>query len=293
MFSSFISLIRPHQWLKNGFVFLPMFFGGRITDLWCCCQAIIAFFAFSFAASAVYCLNDIIDVEADRKHPVKCKRPIACRAVTIPTAVMIALVCIGLSLLLCFCEGRLYAWKSLSIIVLYLITNVLYCFRLKQIAIIDVMLISFGFVLRLALGGVACNILLSPWIVSLTFLIALLLAFTKRRDDVILVKEGEKVMRKSIVNYNIPFLDQTLAVLAAITIVSYIMYTVSPDVTARIGSDYVYASSVFVIGGILRYLQDALVFKRTGSPTKVLIHDRFIQSMIILWIITFLFLLYL
>lgn len=293
MMQNVVSLIRPHQWLKNSFVFLPMFFGGMFGNIWCWRQAIIAFFAFSFASSSIYCLNDIIDREADKKHPVKCIRPLASGKISVVQAIVIAILFLSISFVLCIFEGRGFILKAFSILLLYISINLAYCLKLKQVAILDVMLVSFGFVLRLILGGIVCDIWLSPWIVSLTFLIALLLAFAKRRDDVILLNNGEKIIRKSIINYNIPFLDQTLAVLAAITIVCYIMYTVSPDVIDRIGSDYVYSSSIFVIGGILRYLQIALVFKRTGSPTKVLINDRFIQSMIILWIFTFLFLLYL
>ena len=292
MIQQLIKLLRPQQWIKNGFVFLPMFFGGMVGSSWCWRQAIIMFFSFSFAASAVYCFNDAIDVESDRQHPQKRFRPIASGAISIPAAYSISIICVIASILLCFHTSTPELPTLVGIICLYLGLNVGYCLKLKQIGIVDVMIVSFGFVLRLAVGGIACNIILSPWIISLTFMLALFLAFAKRRDDVSLVNDGKNIMRKSIANYSLEFLNQTLGVIAAVTIVSYMMYTVSPDVTHRIGSEYVYITSFYVIAGILRYLQLSIVIKKTWSPTKILLHDRFIQIMIILWILTFLVLLY-
>ena len=286
-----IKILRPLQWVKNAFVFLPMFFGGHILDSFCWRQSIVAFFAFSFAASAIYCLNDAIDVEADRKHPVKRLRPVASGAVSVATAIVLSGVCAAAAFALCLPAGRQFVWPMMAIIAIYLVVNVAYCLKLKQVSIIDVMLVAIGFVLRLVIGGVACDIWLSPWIVSLTFLLALLLAFAKRRDDLVIAKDGEE-MRRSVRDYNVQYLDVVLGALAAITIVCYVMYTLSAEVVARIGSEYLYVTSIFVIGGILRYLQVTIVSEHSGSPTKVLLRDWFIQAMIICWIITFLFLLY-
>lgn len=287
-----IKLMRPHQWVKNGFIFLPMFFGGKLADAWCWHQCLVMFFAFSLVASSVYCINDIRDADADRRHPVKCRRPVASGAVakSVAAATAVILAVVGASL--CLAAGSEVFPSLVFIVALYLALNLAYCFRLKQFPIIDVMIVAFGFVLRLVSGGVACDIWLSPWIVSLTFLLALFLAFAKRRDDVVLTDKGEPQIRRSVRGYTPEFLNQTLGILAAVTIVCYIMYSVSPDVTARIGSDYVYATSIFVLGGILRYLQLTIVSEKSGSPTKVLLTDRFIQLMILLWIVMFIFLLY-
>lgn len=287
-----ILLIRPQQWLKNSFIFLPMFFAGRLTDIYCWRESLWAFLAFSFIASAIYCINDIKDVEADKKHPKKCIRPIASGKIPIKIAVVITIVMIILSYLIVFTELTSSLWGGISVISIYFVLNLTYCFGLKQYAIIDVFIISFGFVLRLALGGIVCNIWLSPWIVCLTFLLALFLAFAKRRDDVLLLEQEGIRARKNIVRYNSEFMNQTLGILASITMVCYIIYSVSPDVEMRLGSGYIYITSIFVLAGILRYLQIAIVDERSGSPTKILIKDRFIQSTIIGWLVTFVFLIY-
>ena len=287
-----IKLVRPHQWVKNLFVFLPMFFNGAMFDYWCWQQATIAFFAFSFISSAIYCLNDIRDIDADRKHPTKKTRPLASGKISITFAYIIFAVLIICSLFTC-CLSGIYTGKIISVVLLYLIANVAYCLKLKQYAIIDVFIISFGFVLRLIAGGYSCNIWLSPWIVSMTFLIALFLAFAKRRDDVVIRQETGKITRKNIVRYNLEFLNQTLSIIGAITIVCYIIYTVSPEVEARMNSQYVYITSIFVLAGILRYLQITIVDIQSGSPTKIMLHDRFIQICLFLWACLFAFIIYL
>lgn len=287
-----IRLLRPQQWLKNGFVFLPMFFSGGLLYPLNWLYSLIGFAAFSMAASAVYCLNDIKDVEADRRHPKKSRRPIASGAVSVGAGVCVMLTAAALAVALCFLYAAPVSWRAAAIVVLYLLLNTLYCFRLKQIAIIDVMIVSVGFVLRLVLGGVVCEIWLSPWIVCLTFLLALFLAFAKRRDDVVLMEQKGIIVRKNIVGYNLDFLNQTLGILATVTIVCYLIYCLSPEVIARMGTEYLYISAVFVLGGILRYLQITIVKAGSGSPTKVLVRDRFVQTMIALWIITFVVIIY-
>lgn len=270
-----------------------MFFAGKLLDIHCWIQSFWAFLAFSFIASAIYCINDIKDVETDRNHPKKCHRPIASGAVSVRLATAITVILVALSYGIIFIELKSKVWESAGIISLYFLLNLAYSFKLKQYAIIDVFIISLGFVLRLALGGVVCKIWLSPWIICLTFLLALFLAFAKRRDDVLLHEKSGIVARKNIVRYNSDFLNQTLGILASITMVCYIMYSVSPDVETRLGSSYIYITSIFVLAGILRYLQLAIVDSRSGSPTKLLMKDRFIQTCILLWIIAFVIILYL
>ena len=282
-----LKLIRPWQWVKNVFVLLPMFFAGKLLEPLCWREALIMFAAFSMAASAVYCFNDAKDAEADRQHPKKRFRPVAAGKVSRTCAFMLATLFSVLALCLCYFANA-DEWLTLAgILLLYLLLNLAYCLKLKQIGILDVMIVSFGFVLRLASGGIACDIWLSPWIVSLTFLLALFLAFAKRRDDVVIQRDKGIEMRKSVRQYNLDFLNQTLGIIAAVTIVCYIMYTVSPEVTKRLGSDYVYITAIFVLGGILRYLQISIVKENSGSPTKVVLHDRFIQLMVVLWALVF------
>lgn len=287
-----IMLLRPQQWLKNGFVFLPLFFDGKLMDVESLTAALWAFLAFSFAASGIYCLNDLIDVEADRRHPKKCKRPIASGAVSKPVAMLLVAVCLAASLCVCLMLSDNVRWGVMLVVLGYFALNIAYCIKLKQKAIVDVFIISVGFVLRILVGGIATGVVLSQWIVLMTFLLALFLAFAKRRDDVVIYEGTGVLPRKNVNRYNLPFMNQVIGIVSAITIVCYIMYTVSPEVVARFGSQYVYVTSVFVLAGIVRYLQLTIVDVKSGSPTKVLAHDRFTQLCIILWIVSFVAIIY-
>ena len=292
MMKNIVILLRPQQWLKNGFIFIPLFFDHKLTDWYCLCSAILAFFAYSFAASAIYCLNDLIDVEADRKHPKKCKRPIAAGEISKVQALLLVALCLGVAFAIAaMLEGNAQ-WKVMGILGVYIIMNIAYCLKLKQMAIVDVFIIAVGFVLRIFVGGFATGVVLSQWIVLMTFLLALFLAFAKRRDDVVIYEDTGVLARKNVNRYNLPFMNQVIGVVSSITMVCYIMYTVDPEVIARMGSRYVYLTSVFVLAGIIRYLQLTIVDVKSGSPTKVLMKDRFVQCSIIGWIITFVLIIY-
>ena len=287
-----VILLRPQQWLKNGFIFIPLFFDHKLTDWYCLCSAILAFFAYSFAASAIYCLNDLIDVDADRKHPKKCKRPIAAGVISKAQALLLVALCLGVAFAIAsMLEGNAQ-WKVIGILGVYIVMNIAYCLKLKQMAIVDVFIIAVGFVLRIFVGGFATGVVLSQWIVLMTFLLALFLAFAKRRDDVVIYEDTGVLARKNVNRYNLPFMNQVIGVVSSITMVCYIMYTVDPEVIARMGSRYVYLTSVFVLAGIIRYLQLTIVDVKSGSPTKVLMKDRFVQCSIIGWIITFVLIIY-
>lgn len=292
MIKNIILLLRPHQWLKNCFIFLPLFFDQKLFDWQYLCSAIIAFLTYSFAASGIYCLNDLIDVEADKRHPKKCKRPIASGAITKGMAMLMIALCIVVSIATSFAISGDGRYKVLAIIGIYFVMNVAYCVKLKQKAVVDVFIIAVGFVLRIFVGGCATGIMLSHWIVLMTFLLALFLAFAKRRDDVVIYEDTGVMARKNVNRYNLPFMNQAIGVVASITMVCYIMYTVSPDVTERMGSHYVYLTSVFVLAGIIRYLQLTIVDVKSGSPTKVLMRDRFVQLCIVGWMLSFFLILY-
>lgn len=289
---SIIKQLRPEQWFKNIFVFLPLFFSGQLLNINMLYVCIISFFAFSFAASSIYCFNDIVDVEADRKHPRKSKRPIASGAVSISAAYAMAAVCLLISLSLLFFFGGEAKYTLIGLILFYYVMNIAYCFYLKRIAIVDVMIIAIGFVIRVLVGGAATGIVLSEWIIIMTFLLALFLAFAKRRDDVVIYDSTGVAMRKNTSRYNVEFMNQILSIVAAVTIIAYIMYTVSPEVIARFNSRYVYLTSLFVLAGIIRYLQIVTVESNAGSPTRVLFRDRFIQFCILGWIVSFFIIIY-
>ncbi len=179
----------------------------------------------------------------------------------------------------------------LAILLFYVLMNVAYTLWLKRYAIIDVMIISVGFVLRLMVGGAATGIELSHWIVLMTFLLALFLAFAKRRDDLLISQQTGVVVRKNVSSYNVGFLNSVMSIICAVTMMCYIMYTVSPEVIARFGR-YLYLTSIFVLAGILRYLQLTHVYEKSGSPTKILYRDRFIQAVIVAWVASFIIIVY-
>ena len=284
-------LIRPQQWIKNGFVLIPMFFGGRLLNVDDAIASVVTFFAFSFVASAIYCFNDIVDVEADRRHPVKCHRPIASGAVSVPTAYALMVILTLLSaLLLFFLPQR--AGETAGIVAFYFLLNMAYCLWLKRHAIIDVCTVAFGFVLRILAGGMACEVAVSNWLVLMTFLLALFLSFAKRRDDVLRMNETGEPPRRNTIRYNLTFVNQAITVTGTVTLVCYIMYTVSPEVVSRFHAPYLYLTSIFVLVGLLRYMQLTVVDEVSGDPTKILLRDRFTQAIVVAWIMAFLLIIY-
>lgn len=291
--NNILKLIRPHQWLKNAFVLMPTFFGGSLLNPEDIRASLLTFLAYSFVASSVYCFNDINDIEADRRHPVKCKRPLASGAVRMGTAWMLmALMFVLAALMTALLGDRGHILKVGGVLLFYYILNICYCAKLKQYAIVDVCIVAFGFVLRVLAGGFATDITLSKWLVLMTFLLTLFLSFAKRRDDVLRMNETGEPPRKNTIRYNLTFINQAITITASVTLVCYIMYTVSPEVVARLGSDLLYLTSVFVLLGLLRYMQITVVDKKSGDPTKIMLRDRFTQLVVVLWALTFLILIY-
>lgn len=284
-----LKILRPHQWVKNTFIFIPLFFGGSLFDMADWTSSLVAFVAFSFAASAIYSINDIVDVEADKKHPKKCKRPIAAGLVSKRQASLLAIILAIAALALPFLLNN---WMQSVVIALYLAMNLCYCIRLKHYAIIDVCLVALGFVMRIVAGGVATDIVLSRWIVMMTFLLTLFLSFAKRRDDVLIMNETGMAPRKNTSRYNLTFINQAITITGGVMLVCYIMYTVSPEVIERFNSPNLYMTSFFVILGLLRYIQLTVVDERSGEPTRLVLSDRLIQLIIAGWIISFAIIIY-
>lgn len=288
---NYMKILRPKQWMKNFFVMLPLFFGGELFNGKALLAGAITFLAYSFAASSIYCFNDIHDVDDDRRHPVKCLRPIASGAVSASVAYALMFTCFALSMLSMFFLPD-YALQTGGILLLYWLLNLAYCARLKQYAIIDVCIVAFGFVLRLLAGGFATHIPLSKWIVLMTFLITLFMSFAKRRDDVIRMERTGEAPRKNTIRYNLTFINQAITITASVTLVCYIMYTVSPEVIQNFQTDYLYLTTIFVLVGLLRYIQLTVVDQKSGDPTKVLLKDRFTQLVVVAWLLTFLLIIY-
>ena len=284
-----LKILRLHQWVKNTFIFIPLFFGGSLFDMADWTSSLVAFVAFSFAASAIYSINDIVDVEADKKHPKKCKRPIAAGLVSKRQASLLAIILAIAALALPFLLNN---WMLSVVIAVYLAMNLCYCIRLKHYAIIDVCIVAMGFVMRIVAGGVATDIVLSRWIVMMTFLLTLFLSFAKRRDDVLIMNETGMAPRKNTSRYNLTFINQAITITGGVMLVCYIMYTVSPEVIERFNSPNLYMTSFFVILGLLRYIQLTVVDERSGEPTRLVLSDRLIQLIIAGWIISFAIIIY-
>ena len=289
----YIQLLRPLQWIKNAFVFAPVFFSTNLLKPEFFWPTLVVFVSFCLISSAIYCFNDLRDVEADRLHPKKCKRPIASGNVSIRGGYVMMILCtIGALLLIPLAQSPNTPYLYI-IIGGYWLMNIAYCIRLKQIAILDVTIIAIGFVMRVLAGGATTDIWISHWLVLMTFLVTLFLAFTKRNDDYRLYEQTGQKPRVSITGYNKTFINEATAIIASITMVCYIMYTMSPEVIARMGTRYVYLTSGWVLAGLLRYLQNMIVYGLSGSPTKSLVKDHFIQFCIIGWLASFFAIIYL
>ncbi|MBP3738583.1 MAG: UbiA prenyltransferase family protein [Muribaculaceae bacterium] len=289
MLPPIIQLLRPRQWVKNAFVFLPLFFDKKLTDIGVLTLTLVCAIVFSLAASAVYCLNDIMDREADAAHPVKCRRPIASGAVSTSAGWTAMAICLIGAVAL---TAALLPASVLWILLAYLALNILYSTWLKHVALVDVLIVSCFYVMRVVAGAAAGDIEPSQWIVVMTFLLALFLVLGKRRDDVMLQADGGRVVRRGAAGYNLDFINMALTMVATITIVAYMIYTMSDDVAQRFGSHYTYCTTAFVLAGILRYMQLTVVDNHSGSPTAVLMRDRFIQLCVAGWVMAFLIIIY-
>lgn len=243
------------------------------------------FFAFSFVASSIYIINDYRDREDDRKHPRKSKRPLASGAVKPREAIVMAVLLVLAGVALAYvADHRL---RFLLILGAYFLLNVGYSFGLKNIPILDIIIVSMGFSFRVKGGGYISGVTVSPWLNLMVFLLALLMAIAKRRDDILLKMETGLDMRKAVKGYNVDFLNIMLAMVSGIIIMAYIMYCVSPVTVANLGTYHLYYTCIFVVAGLMRYLQITLVSNQAGSPTEILYKDRFIQITMLLWIISF------
>ncbi len=281
------NLFRVHQWVKNLFVFLPAFFAGRLLETTFFTESVIAFFLFSFTASIIYIINDYKDIEKDKLHPEKKHRPLASGAISKHTALLLLIPLVALVVI------GAYSFLNIQAIVVlaaYFLMNLAYTFYLKNIPIVDVTIIALGFVFRVLFGGFVAVILVSKWALLLTFSLALILALGKRRGELVLMPSNT---RKALQGYTVEFLNIALTIAISITLVSYIMYAVSPEVIKNFGSDYLYVTTLFVLMGLLRYLQQSVVFNKTESPTKFLYKDHFVQLMVFLWVVSFFVIIYL
>jgi len=290
---AYIQLLRPLQWIKNGFVFAPVFFSNNLLKWGYLWPTIVVFFAFCLISSSIYCFNDLRDAEADRQHPKKRLRPIASGAVGTRAGYALMGLCTILAFSVLSLADSPNAHYLYGILAAYWLMNIAYCIRLKQTAILDVTIIAVGFVMRVLIGGMATDIRISAWLVMMTFLLTLFLALAKRNDDYRIYEQTGTKPRTSITGYNKTFINEATAIIASVTMVCYIMYTMSPELVQRWGTPYVYLTSGWVLAGLLRYLQNMIVYGLSGSPTKSMVKDRFIQLCILGWLLSFFAIIYL
>jgi len=286
--NKFFLLIRFDQYVKNIFVLLPLFFAGQITNSDQLLNGFIAFFSFSLTASAVYIFNDYQDIKDDIKHPKKRYRPLASGQISKKLALLLMIILLVIGVLLMF----LVSVNSLFILIIYIFLNLTYSLRLKRIALLDVTIIAIGFVLRLFAGAFAYDVSVKIWIVIMTFLIALFIALAKRRDDILILGKSGKKMRKSVDGYNIELINSSMIIMAGVVIVAYIQYTTSIEATEKFQSNNLYLTGLFVIFGVMRYLQIAFVEKNSGSPTEIILKDKIMQINLFLWVCSFVWIIY-
>ncbi len=285
--SVLIRLARPRQWVKNAFVAAPLFFTPEAINARNLVLVAGAVAVFCLLASAIYAFNDWCDREADRQHPSKRLRPIASGEVSpgvgLAFSALLLLAAILLTVALLPRGFALYAAA-------YAVFSALYSLRLKHIALLDVLIVAFGFVLRVQAGSAAISVSSTVWIVICTFLLALFLALAKRRDD--LTRDLQDSHRPALAGYNLRFVDSALSIILGALLVSYLIYTTNEGVIRRYGTDQLYLTAPFVAAGVLRYLQITLVEERSGSPTDIALTDRFLIVAVLGWIATFACLIY-
>lgn len=279
-------LMRPHQWVKNLFVAAPLFFTGEPCSLKLLFLVVMGVVSFCLLSSAVYIFNDLCDRNTDLSHPEKRFRPIAAGTVPVGHAIswMTAIFILGLSLSLWISS------KFASIGLLYIVINVGYSLYLKKVSIIDVMIVAFGFLLRVEAGAILIDYVPSIWILTISGLLAVFLALAKRRND---LQEGlDGKHRKSLSGYTVQYLDTAIGMILGSLLVCYIIYTTDQLIIERLGTERLYLTTPFVFAGIMRYLQITIVEKRSGSPTKVILNDKFMVLAILGWVISFTTLVY-
>jgi 4-hydroxybenzoate polyprenyltransferase len=262
--------LRPKQWTKNVVIFAALVFSQHFFETQLFLKTTLAFFLFCFISGAVYILNDLIDLEQDRKHPQKSKRPLASGklkpSIAITVGVIIMIVSMSIAFRLSFPFGMVAAS--------YLILQILYSFYLKHLVILDVFCVAAGFVLRVAAGAEVIQVPISSWLLICTILLSLFLAMSKRRHELILLEDNAVHHRKILYEYSPYFLDQMISVVTSSTVVAYALYTMSEETVRKFHTDNLKFTIPFVIYGIFRYLYLIHQKNEGGSPERILLSDK-------------------
>jgi len=279
MLRALVRSLRPAQWVKNAFVLAPLVFAHRLADAVLLERAAAAFGLFCAGASAVYLINDLRDREQDRLHPLKRLRPIASGELSPGVATAAALVLGAGALAGGWALGKSFA----ALLGGYVLLNLLYSISLKHRVILDVMTIAAGFVLRVLAGAAAISVDVSRWLVLCTSFLALFLAFSKRRHEIMLLADGASGQRRVLEHYSVPFLDQMINVVTASTVVSYALYAASPETAARLGTPHLVWTLPMVLFGIFRFLYLLYQTSDVRDPTAAILSDVPFLANVVLW----------
>lgn len=274
--------IRPQQWLKNLFIFAPLIFSENIFHRSMFLQSLLAFAVFCLLSGALYILNDLKDIEEDRLHPIKSKRPLAAGRLMKSQAIAAFVVLSFVSLLLAAMVNREFLWVCL----VYFVLQIAYSFALKHVVILDVFIVASGFFLRVIAGAVAIQVQISPWLLICTTLLALFLALSKRRHEILLLDEEAMNHRPILKEYSPYLLDQMISVATASTVIAYCLYTISGETIEKFGTNKLILTIPFVLYGIFRYLYLIHQKAEGGTPETLILKDRPLLFDIFLWIIS-------
>jgi 4-hydroxybenzoate polyprenyltransferase len=286
--AAFLALARPHQWIKNGLVLAALVFSQRLFVPHEVVLALSALVAFCALSSFAYALNDLQDREADRLNPEKRRRPLPNGDLTAADAATFAAVVGAIALAMSIALGGAF----LTVAALYIALQFAYSLWAKRFVVLDVIAVSIGFVLRAFAGGVAINAEVSPWLVFITFVLALLLALARRRHELIALGDAATGHRGALAQYSVRLIDQMISIVAGATLVSYMIYTASGEVEAKLHTNYLYLTVPFVAFGILRYLYLIDEHNEGGDPARLLMRDRPLLAAVLLWIAADVILLY-
>ncbi len=267
--------------MKNGFVLAPLFFSGRVLDPAAWQRSLLAVVAFCLLASAAYVVNDLVDREADRRHPAKRGRPLASGEIGTGTAIVLALASLGAGGAIAWGLGPAFALVAGS----YLALTLAYSFLFKRAVFLDVITVAAGFVLRVVGGAEAIAVPVSPWLILCAWLLALYLALGKRRAELILLGDEAGSHREVLGHYTLALLDQAIAVVLGATVVAYALYTLAPRTVSRVGSTALIFTVPLVVYGLLRYLYLLHAQELGGSPGRTLLTDIPLLACVVLWIL--------
>ena len=281
MLKDILISMRPKQWTKNLILFAGLVFSQNLLSPYLLLKTIAAFALFSLLSGSLYMLNDVLDLEEDRKHPLKSKRPIVSGRIGVRASILSVVLLVIASLTL----SLLLSTEFFLVAVIYLILNLAYSFLVKRVVILDVLVISFGFVLRAIAGAVVIDVEISTWLLVCTVLLALFLALSKRRHELVLLEASAESHRKTLSEYSPRLLDQMVSVVTASTLMAYALYTMAPETINKFGTRRLGLTIPFVLYGIFRYLY--LIHKRDegGAPEKTLLTDLPLLVDIGLWIV--------